>query len=183
MRKYLIAAAAAGSALVAAAPAAAQYYPAPPPPTPYGYQQPGYGYGYQQPGYGYGYQQPGYGYGYGYGYGQQNAFRNYMARVDQLMYQINRLDNRDRISEREARGLRNEALQLRQRIARSGYNGLSGRERQDISYRLARLEQRIAHERRDRDGRADGWRNNGWIDRDRDGRDDRYEDDRGYYPG
>ena len=99
-----------------------------------------------------------------------------------------RLDSRDRISEREARSLRNQALQLRQRIARSGYNGLNVRERQNIEYRLARLEQRIQYERRDRDGRADGWRDGDrrdgrWIDRDRDGRDDRYEDDRGYYPG
>lgn len=175
MRKYLIAAAAAGSALVAAAPAAAQYYPAPQP-YPYGYQQPGYGY--QQPGYGY--QQP-----YNYGYNQHGLIRNYMGRVDQLLNRIGRLDSRDRISEREARGLRNQALQLRHRIARSSYNGLSGRERQDINYRLARLEQRIEIERRDRDGRNDRrrYRDGQWTDRDRDGRIDQYEDDRGRYPG
>nr|WP_294170406.1 hypothetical protein [uncultured Sphingomonas sp.] len=189
MRKYLIAAVVATSALTAAAPAAAQYYPAPQP-YGYGYPQPNYGYGqprqpnygYGQPNYGYGYQQP-----YGYGHNQQGLVRSYMARVDQLLYRIDRLDGRDRISEREARALRNEALNLRQRIARSGYNGLNGRERQNIEYRLAYLQDRVRHERRDRDGRVDRGDRDGrdgrWIDRDRDGRNDRYEDDGGRYPG
>lgn len=157
MRKFLIATAASVSALVAASPAAAQYYPAP---QPYGYGQ-GYGYGYNN---------------------NQNAVRNFVHRVDQVRYHIDRLDNRDRISEREARSLRNEAHHLRNRVLRSGYNGLSGRERQDLNIRLARLEQRVRYEARDGDNRRDGWRQ-GWVDRDRDGRDDRYENDRGRYPG
>jgi hypothetical protein len=166
MRKFLIAAAAATSALVAAAPAAAQYYPAPPPP--YGY---GNGYGYNN-------------------YGQQGLARSYINRIDQLRYRINQLDNRDRISEREARGLRNEAAYLRERVARSSYNGLSYREGRDIEVRIASLERRIGLEVRDgnkrwnpnwRDNRNYGWQDGqgGWRDRDRDGRDDRYEDDHG----
>jgi hypothetical protein len=165
MRKFLIAAAVSVSALAAASPAGAQYYPAP-----------------QQP----------YGNAYGYQNNQQNTVRNFVTRVDQIRYQIDRLDNRDRISEREARSLRNEAYYLRNRVVRSGYNGLSWRERQDLNVRLARLEQRVRNEVRDdnrrpgyRDGDRDGRydRNDGWIDRDRDGRDDRLEDDRGRYPG
>lgn len=164
MRKFLIAAAVSVSALAAASPAAAQYYPAPQPP---------------------------YGNAYGY-YGNQQGVRNFVSRVDQVRYQIDRLDNRDRISEREARSLRNEAYYLRNRVIRSGYNGLSWRERQDLNVRLARLEQRVRYEVRDDNGRPgyrdrdhDGrWdRNDGFIDRDRDGRNDRYEDDRGRYPG
>ena len=161
MRKFLIAAAVSVSALAAASPAAAQYYPAP---QPYGYGQ-----------------------GYGYNNNSQNAVRNFVHRVDQVRYHIDRLDNRDRISEREARSLRNEAYHLRNRVLRSGWNGLGWRERQDLNVRLARLEQRVRYEARDGDNRRDGWRNNdhrdGWIDRDRDGRHDRYEDDRGRYPG
>lgn len=166
MRKFLIAAAVSVSALAAASPAAAQYYPAP-----------------QQP----------YGNAYGYHNNQQNLVRSFVVRVDQVRYQIDRLDNRDRISEREARSLRNEAYYLRNRVLRSGYNGLNWRERQDLNVRLARLEQRVRYEARDGDNRRDGWRdrdhdgrydrNDGWIDRDRDNRDDRYEDDRGRYPG
>ena len=156
MRKFLIAAAVSVSALAAASPAAAQYYPAP-----------------QQP----------YGNGYAYQNNQQNIVRNFVNRVDQIRYQIDRLDNRDRISEREARSLRNEAYYLRNRVVRSGYNGVSWRERQDLNVRLARLEQRVRYEAND-GNRRDGWRDgrndrDQWIDRDRDGRNDRYEDDRG----
>jgi len=120
------------------------------------------------------------------GYGYNNQAHNFVARVDQVRYQIDRLDNRDRISEREARSLRNEALDLRNRALRAGYNGLNWRERQNLDVRLARLEQRVRYEANDRDGRRDGWHDgdrNGWVDRDRDGRNDRYEDDRGRYPG
>jgi hypothetical protein len=190
MRKFIVAAAVATTALAAAAPAAAQYYPAPVNP----YQQPYYGQGQ----------------GYGYGYGQNNhgLIRSYQVRVDRLQRAIARMDNRDRISEREARSLRFEARWVEQRVRAFSYNGrLSPRERQDLDIRLARLEQRLIHERRDRDGRPDGYYGQGyqgqgyygqgynpyagqgynpyggWIDRDRDGRDDRYEDDRGRYPG
>jgi hypothetical protein len=157
MRKFLIATLASVSALVVAAPAAAQYYPAP---QPYGYGQ-GYGYGYNN---------------------NQHAVGYLVQRVDRVRNHIDRLDSRDRISEREARSLRNEAQSLRNRVLRSGYNGLSGREHQNLNVRLARLEQRVRYEARDGDNRRDGWRN-GWVDRDRDGRDDRYENDRGRYPG
>ena len=191
MRKFLVAAAVATTALAAAAPAAAQYYPAPAYPAPvYPYQVNPYQ---VNP-----YQQPYYGQGYGYGYGRNNygLIRSYQHRVDRLQRAIQRLDSRDRISEREARSLRAEARWVEQRVRAFGYNGrLSNREQHDLEIRLARLEQRLIHERRDRDGRPDGYYGQGyygqgynpyggqWIDRDRDGRDDRYEDDRGRYPG
>lgn len=160
MVKLLIAAAVATSALAAAAPAAAQYY------------QPGYG----QP-YGYGQQ------GYGYNQGGQN----YLYRVDRLTQRIDMLGQRGVLSRGEYRGLRNEAANLRYRIARSGYNGLDWRERRDIDVRLDNLERRIFAEARDgrRDGRwGNGYQNqygNGYYqpnpyDRDGDGRRDRDDD-------
>ncbi len=170
MRKFLIAAAVATSALTAAAPAAAQYYPAP------------------------ARQQPYYGQGYGNGYGQNNygLVRAYQVRVDRLQRAIERMDSRDRISEREARALRQEARYLRERVRQVSYDGRVGnRERRELDVRIARLEQRLSYERRDGNGRVNnyGGYDNGYngynnpYDRDRDGRDDRYEDDRGRYPG
>lgn len=175
MRKFLIAAAVATSAIAAATPAAAQYYPAPQ-----------YGYGYGQP-QGYGYGQPR---GYGYNYNQQGLVRSYIVRADQLRNRIERLDGRDRVSEREARWLRQEAADLQGRTRAYARGGLSGRERQELDQRLHRLAQAVRHEANDRDGfrwgnydgqrrdrdRDGRWdRRDRWVDNDRDGRDDRYE--------
>lgn len=162
MRKFLISAAVAASAVAVASPAAAQYYPQP------------QGYGYQ----GYGYQ----GYGYNANYGQT---RSLIARVDQIRRQIDRLDSRDRLSNREADRLRYEARIVRDQVRRASFNGLSFRERQALQYRIARLEQRVRRDAYDgnrwgsrNDGYNNGYNNVGW-DRDRDGLDDRYERDRG----
>ena len=148
MRKFVIAAALAASALTAAAPAAAQYYP-------------------QQP--------QGYGYGYNNGYGQ---VRRLQARIDQIQRQINQLDRRNILSEREARRLREDSRGLEYRLRRAAGYGLNDRERYDIERGIQRLEYSVQREARD----GNGWRNDrgGWSDRDRDGRNDRYEDDRGY---
>jgi hypothetical protein len=156
MRKFLISAAIAASAMAVASPAAAQYYP-----------QQGYGYGYQ-------------GYGYNANYGQT---RSLLARVDQIRRQIDRLDSRDRLSDREADRLRYEARIVRDQVRRASFNGLSFRERQALEYRVARLEQRVRYQANDgnRWGSNDRrWQDQyGRWDRDRDGRDDRYEDDQG----
>ncbi|HMI40407.1 MAG TPA: hypothetical protein VK485_04165, partial [Sphingomicrobium sp.] len=129
-------------------------------------------------------QQQGYGQGNGYGqnanYGQA---RSLIARVDQIQRQIDRLDRRDRLSNREANRLRYEAQIVRNQVRRASFNGLGFRERQALEYRVARLEQRVRKEAND----GNRWGNNdrrwqdqyGRYDRDRDGRDDRYEDDRG----
>jgi hypothetical protein len=172
MRKLIISLAAAGSVLAIATPAAAQYYPQAQP-----YAQP-YGYGGQP--YGYGGQQNGYGYN---GYGQ---FRSLQARIDMVERQINQLDRRDRIRERTADRLRDEANRIEHRLRSTGRNGLNGYEANDIQIRIARLEQQVRYSLASNNRRWNG--NNGWngnegynnYDRDRDGRDDRYEDDQGY---
>lgn len=183
MKNFLIAAAGL-SAIAAATPAAAQYYPGPN----YGYNQPA-PYGYNQVQY------------RNNGYNQQALVRSYVIRADQLRQRIDRLDGRDRVSEREARQLRAAAIDLQNRTRAYARNGLSNSERRDLDNRFARLQQRARYEVRDgnnrygngwgqgvgggRDRDRDGVRDNrdNWIDRDRDGRDDRREDDRGRYPG
>jgi cell division protein FtsB len=119
------------------------------------------------------------GYGYNNNYGQ---VRSLQVRINNLERHIARLDNRDRLSEREARRLRYEANVLERRLRSAAYNGLSYREAQDLNYRLSRLEQRVRYEVRDgnrRPGWNPGWNGGSYYDRDRDGLDDRYERDRG----
>jgi hypothetical protein len=120
------------------------------------------------------------GYGYGYGYGQVRALQ---ARIDAVEHQINRLDRRDRIRDRAADRLRDEANGIEHRLHRAARYGLNPYEANDIQYRISRLEQRVQYAMNAGWG---GYRygyngyNGGYYDRDRDGRDDRYEDDRGY---
>jgi len=116
----------------------------------------------------------------GQGYSQGGSVRSYIVRADQLRQRIDRLDGRDRVSEREARQLRRAAADLQNRTRSYARNGLSNRERRELDQRFAQLQQAIRFERRDGDNRR-GWE--GGRDRDRDGRVDRYEDDRGRYPG
>jgi hypothetical protein len=133
MRRIVLSLAAAGAALVAASPAAAQYYPAPvPQPAPYAY-----------------------GNGYGNGYAQNNwgMVRSLQARIDNVERQINRLDRRDRIGERSADRLRDEANKLERRLRERARHGLDPREAGDIQYRLGRLEQRVQIALSNRNGR------------------------------
>lgn len=157
MRKFLVLTAAALSALAVATPAAAQYYPAPPPP--------GYGYGYNP----------------GNGYNQYGHVRSLQVRIDRLQQRIARFDARDRISEKEARRLREESRDIERRLRRAARYGLNPQEHASINHRIQRLEQRIYRDARD----GNRWGYNGqygqsWSDRDRDGRNDQWEDDRGY---
>ncbi|GAA4721217.1 hypothetical protein H9L13_09760 [Sphingomonas lutea] len=155
MRKLILTAVAAASALAVAAPAAAQWGPVAP--VPYGNA-----YGYNN-----------------YGYNNWGHIRSLQARIDQLQRRIARLDNRDRISEREARRLREATRELEYRLRVASRNGLHPVEAQRIEYRLVRLEQRLVRDAWD--GRRWGqsqW-GNGYYDRDRDGLDDRFERDRG----
>ena len=152
MRTLLISLATAASALVVASPAAAQYYPYPPQPQ-------------------------GNAYGYYNNYGQ---IRRLQVRIDRLQQQINRLDRRDRVTEREARKLRAESVDIERRLRSAARNGLDPREVALLDRRIVRLEQHIARDVRD--GRwvgRNGWGENSWRDRDHDGRNDRWEDDRG----
>ena len=91
MRKVLISIAAAASALAMASPASAQYFPVRQYiPVPHGYA-----------------------YGYHNNYGQVRALQ---SRINYIQHQINRLDSRDIITEREARRLRNESRALEHRL-------------------------------------------------------------------
>jgi hypothetical protein len=139
MRKIVISLAAAGAALVVASPAAAQYYPQPQP-APYAYGNQGYGYN------------------NGYGQGNWGMVRSLQVRVDAIQRQINRLDRRDRIGERSADRLRDEARNIERRLHNRARGGLDRREAGDLYYRVQRLEQRVQFALNDRYGRyRDRW--------------------------
>jgi|SwirhisoilCB3_FD_contig_41_4394436_length_441_multi_1_in_0_out_0_1 hypothetical protein len=123
MRKIVLSLAAAGAALIAASPAAAQYAPVPQPAP------------------------------YGYGHGNWRMVRELQVRVDNVQRQINRLDRRDRISERAADRFRYEANRIERRLRERARDGLSPREAGDIQYRLGRLEQQVQVALRGRYGR------------------------------
>jgi hypothetical protein len=161
MRKFLIPAVLAASALTAAAPAAAQWAP---PPV--------YGSQYGSP------------YGQAYGYNNYGQARRLEARVWELRRQIDRLDARNQISERQADRLRGQANDIRRELRRASYGGMNSWERNMIERRIANLEFRIRQEAsygnrwgdrrygdrswdRDHDGRDDRWDNNHnqWHDR------------------
>lgn len=155
MRKLVLSLAAAGAALAIATPAAAQYYPAP---QPYGY---GYGNGYN-------------------GYGNFGQVRALQQRIDRIEYQIRMLDRRDRIRDRSADRLRDEAERIEDRLHRAARYGLNGYEAQDIQVRIARLEQRVqyavSYGRYGRGYNGYGYNDHGYRYDDRYGRD--RDDDR-----
>lgn len=162
MRKVLISLAAAGAAFAIATPAAAQYYPGQ------------------------------YGAPYGNAYGYNNNWgqvRSLQVRINAVERQINVLDRRDRIRDRSADRLRDEANSIERRLRHAARDGLNPYEARDIQVRIARLEQRVQYSLArgyGRNGYNNGYgyngygNNGGYSDRDRDGRDDRYENDRGY---
>ena len=116
----------------------------------------------------------------GYGYNNLGTFRALQARVDNVERQINRLDRRDRIGNREADRLRREANRIENRLHKAARYGLNPYESNDIHRRIAVLEQRVnfaASNGWSRYGNRYGW--NSYSDRDHDGRNDRYEDDGG----
>lgn len=88
----------------------------------------------------------GYGYGYHDNYGQ---VRRLQVRVDQLQRQINRLDRRNILSEREADRLRSQSRSLERQLHRAARYGLNGRERYSIERSIQRLEYRIHRDARD----------------------------------
>ncbi len=83
----------------------------------------------------------------------RRAVRQLMVRIDQVEQRINQSARRGIISSREALSLRREANQIRNRIQRASRDGLTGREFAQLNSRVNPLEQRLRHERRDRDGR------------------------------
>jgi hypothetical protein len=145
MRKFVISLAAAGAALVVASPAAAQYYRQPQ--QPYGYNG---GYGAQPYGNGYGYN----GYGNN-GFGQVRALQ---ARIDALQNRLRYAGVRGNSAE----GLRKEARNIEKRLRSSRYGGLNPYEINDISQRIARLEQRVNYAMAGRNSRYGYNNNNGY---------------------
>lgn len=122
--------------------------------------------------------------GNAYGYNNYGNVRSLQARVNNLQRRIDMLDRRNVLSNKEARNLRDDARDLERRLWNSGRNGINPREYANIEQRLQRIEYRVMRDARD----GNGWNNQRYgggyaPDRDRDGRDDRYEDDRGRYPG
>ena len=119
--------------------------------------------------------------GNAYGYNNYGQVRAMQARIDNLQRQINRLDKRDIIRNREADRLRNASRNIERRLRVNARNGLHPREAYQVQRQIARLEQRIHAVLRDghRWSRNDRRWNGFWTDFDRDGRNDRYEDDRG----
>lgn len=127
MRKLLISLAAAGAALAVASPASAQ----------------GQSYGYGQ------------GYGHGdYGY---HSGRRLLERVQAIRGQIRALQERRRLSWREARYLQDEANDLERHIYRDSGNGIQPGERERIDERLRRLEYRVQREASDFNNRPGGY--------------------------
>ena len=114
-----------------------------------------------------------------YGYNNHGQVRRLQVRIDQLQRQINHLDRRNILSEREARRLRDESRDVEQRLRRAARYGLDGREAYSIERRIQRIEYRIQREASDGNRWRGGNRYGGVYDRDRDGLNDRYERDRG----
>lgn len=75
------------------------------------------------------------------------------SQLSQLEQRVNRNDNRDRISEREAAGLRREVRDIRDQFRAFNRNGLDNREFRTLQVRIDRAKARLHIERNDRDGR------------------------------
>ena len=81
------------------------------------------------------------------------AVNNLLRQLDQVDLRIQRSLQHRAISPREAYSLRRETNDIRARVNVRGRNGLNGREFAVLQSRVNQLEQRVAMERRDRDGR------------------------------
>ena len=135
LNKALVAALVAGSALGVAIPAQAQYYPP--------QQQ-------QHDGWRGDRDDNRYDHNDRYDNGQARAIA---AQIQQLEQRVNRVDSRDRISEREAATLRRAVANLRQEFRSYSRNGLTQREAQILRERIQRIRARLQYERHDNDGR------------------------------
>jgi hypothetical protein len=91
------------------------------------------------------------------------------ARIDNVERQISWLNRRDRIRDRSADRLRDEADGIEHRLHRAARHGLNPYEARDIEMRIGRLEQRIHYAVANGYGR--------WGDRDRWNRDGRWDRD------
>lgn len=71
--------------------------------------------------------------------------------IEELRREVNRSDNRDRVSEREAYGLRRDIDQLQRQFRDYNRDGLSNREMRTLETRIHTLRARLHNERHDRD--------------------------------
>ncbi|WP_310533507.1 hypothetical protein [Novosphingobium sp.] len=92
-------------------------------------------------------------YGYNHNNNGYNNGQGIEREITQLERQVNRGDNRDRISEREAAGLRRDVAQLRWTYRSYARNGLSSSEVRTLQNRIQNIRHRLQNERNDRDGR------------------------------
>jgi len=83
----------------------------------------------------------------------RQAVQQLVRRLNEVDARIDRQARRGNISQREAFALNRQVVQIRNRLARAGRNGLSGREFAELRVQVNRLEQNLRLERRDRDGR------------------------------
>lgn len=74
------------------------------------------------------------------------AIRN---QIEQLHHAVSRNDVRDRISEREAAGLRRDVSRLQDQFRDYNRNGLSNREMRTLERRIHDIRERLRIERRD----------------------------------
>jgi len=96
--------------------------------------------------------------GYGYRHGNWGEVRGFQVRIHNIERQIDRLDRRDRIRDRSADRLRDEANRIEDRLRRAARGGLSPNEARNIEYRIQRLEQRVQFAMNGRYGRdRDRW--------------------------
>jgi opacity protein-like surface antigen len=117
--------------------------------------------------------------GNAYGYNNYGQVRRLDARIDAIQRQIDHLDRRNVLSNREANRLRGESRDVEKRLHRAARNGFTGWERNDVENRIQRLEVRVQREARDGNRYGGYYNQTSWNDRDRDGLDDRYERDHG----
>jgi predicted RNase H-like nuclease (RuvC/YqgF family) len=88
--------------------------------------------------------------GNAYGYNHNGgSVRDLMVRVNRIEQQINQLDRRRILSNREGDRLRREANALERRLAQASRNGLNRNETREIQIRIAQLEQNVQRQATD----------------------------------
>jgi septal ring factor EnvC (AmiA/AmiB activator) len=71
--------------------------------------------------------------------------------IEELRRDVNRSDNRNRVSEREAAGLRRDVDQLQRLLRDYNRDGLSNWEMRNLENRIQSIRARLHNERHDRD--------------------------------
>lgn len=84
---------------------------------------------------------------------QGPAYNQMRAEISQLANQISRLEQRGRISRREAQGLRRQSISLQRNLHAFARNGIDRREHAVLDRQLRQIRQNLRIERRDFDRR------------------------------